>query len=412
MADQQIINYGNTANDGTGDPLRDAFIKVDDNFTAIWQAGPVGSNVAIANNTISTLDTNGNLILSPDGIGYIQLNNNTIPRANNIYNLGASNLTFRAGYFGRGGISTSGNIDVAGNLNVTGNINLPAFARIDIQGNVLALDGNTVFYAANSAVAANAVFTDNYRYANGAPFIGGDYGNANVAEFLPTYTGGLAAGSFDVDDGNATGAGNLIWSMLGDTLRAPSGARWLSNSVTLDDYFESATDGFLNFSTYNANASLSSQLHLEHGTFQIQFRNGANSVFQFNQDGTASFPDEVQVAGNLVAANIVGNGQHLTSTFVDRGSDPSNWNTLVTMGAYKVNRANWSGTTGTPIDSSVYVGLLQVMTAIDATSQTFYPGTTDANNAKVSWIRNYWNGVWTPWRKIVNDDQVIDAGNF
>ena len=46
---QQQINYGNTANDGQGDPLRTAFIKVDDNFDAIWNAGPVGSNITVLN---------------------------------------------------------------------------------------------------------------------------------------------------------------------------------------------------------------------------------------------------------------------------------------------------------------------------------------------------------------------------
>ena len=59
---QQIINYGATANDGTGDPLRTAFIKTDDNFDNVWLAGPVGSNITISNNTIQSNNTNGNII--------------------------------------------------------------------------------------------------------------------------------------------------------------------------------------------------------------------------------------------------------------------------------------------------------------------------------------------------------------
>ena len=42
---KQIINIGTTANDGTGDPLRDAFDKVNDNFTELYtdDAGDVNS---------------------------------------------------------------------------------------------------------------------------------------------------------------------------------------------------------------------------------------------------------------------------------------------------------------------------------------------------------------------------------
>ena len=46
---QQIIDIGAAANDGTGEPLRNAFEAVNSNFTEIYTAGPVGSNVRIAN---------------------------------------------------------------------------------------------------------------------------------------------------------------------------------------------------------------------------------------------------------------------------------------------------------------------------------------------------------------------------
>jgi len=45
---KQVINIGTTANDSTGDPIRDAFDKVNDNFTELYSddAGDVGSIVA------------------------------------------------------------------------------------------------------------------------------------------------------------------------------------------------------------------------------------------------------------------------------------------------------------------------------------------------------------------------------
>lgn len=39
MATLEIINVGSTANDGTGDPLRVAFEKVNNNFANLWSTG-------------------------------------------------------------------------------------------------------------------------------------------------------------------------------------------------------------------------------------------------------------------------------------------------------------------------------------------------------------------------------------
>ena len=47
---KQVIGVGTTANDGTGDPIRDAFVKVNANFTELYtdDAGDVGSITATA----------------------------------------------------------------------------------------------------------------------------------------------------------------------------------------------------------------------------------------------------------------------------------------------------------------------------------------------------------------------------
>ena len=72
---QQTINIGAVANDGTGDQLRTAFDKVNDNFNEVYTelGGTTLSNVKISGNTISTDDTNGNLTLDPNGTGTIIL---------------------------------------------------------------------------------------------------------------------------------------------------------------------------------------------------------------------------------------------------------------------------------------------------------------------------------------------------
>jgi hypothetical protein len=69
---QYVINIGAIPNDGTGDPLRTAFNETNLNFDQVFAAGPVGSNVQIANNTIKTINTNGNLVLAPNGTGMVK----------------------------------------------------------------------------------------------------------------------------------------------------------------------------------------------------------------------------------------------------------------------------------------------------------------------------------------------------
>jgi len=73
-----------------GEPLNQAFNAVNLNFDQIFAAGPVLSNIQITNNKISTLDTNGNLVLSPNGIGVVQANAHVVPNQTRIRNLGSS----------------------------------------------------------------------------------------------------------------------------------------------------------------------------------------------------------------------------------------------------------------------------------------------------------------------------------
>ena len=121
---QQIINTGNSINDRTGDQIRTAFNKVNNNFTELYSAGPANSQVRIANNVISTTVTNANLVLNPNGIGAVIVNNTILPSIGNIYNLGSSaqpfNNLYVTNFTSPGNLVISGNVTVAGNLAVIG----------------------------------------------------------------------------------------------------------------------------------------------------------------------------------------------------------------------------------------------------------------------------------------------------
>tara|TARA_R110000796_G_scaffold31212_1_gene83004 strand:- start:1765 stop:2355 length:591 start_codon:yes stop_codon:yes gene_type:complete len=66
---KEIINIGTTANDGTGDPLRNAMTKVNDNFTELYNVAGWGnyadSEAVTATQTITTTPS----ILLIDGLG-------------------------------------------------------------------------------------------------------------------------------------------------------------------------------------------------------------------------------------------------------------------------------------------------------------------------------------------------------
>ena len=120
---QNQINTGNVTNDGTGAPLRTAFNETNLNFNQIWAAGPVNSNIQIANNTIQAVNTNGNIILATNGIGVIVPATSIVPDIANVRMLGTAYTPFNsvyAQYIGATSGAYSGNLYVAGNLLVDG----------------------------------------------------------------------------------------------------------------------------------------------------------------------------------------------------------------------------------------------------------------------------------------------------
>lgn len=174
---QQIIDIGATPNDGTGEPLRQAFNAVNENFTEVYTAGPVGSNIQIANNTITTTTTNTNIILKPNGIGVIQANASILPNSSNVHDIGSNSLRFDtiyAGYFvgngslltGISGGSGNGQAIVNGTSNVSiGTANGNVTIGISGTGNVVTVSQTSLFVngviatprtlSANIAVQAN-----------------------------------------------------------------------------------------------------------------------------------------------------------------------------------------------------------------------------------------------------------------
>ena len=68
---QQLINIGVTADDGTGDTIRGAGIKINDNFTELFARPSVISDINVVQNNISTTASNADIVVTPSGTGSV-----------------------------------------------------------------------------------------------------------------------------------------------------------------------------------------------------------------------------------------------------------------------------------------------------------------------------------------------------
>ena len=297
---QQIIDYGAAANDGTGDPLRTAFIKTDENFANIWAAGPVGSNITIANNTIQNDSTNGNIIVKPNGTGVVQVNAHVIPNIDGVRDLGSANLSWRRAYIDT---VTTTDLDVSGDLTVQGNLTVEGDTiqignivtdTLTIQlantaGNKSAANGAGITVGANDAIATylfnstSNVWTTNigvsatgnitapYFSGNGSLLTGivSSYSNANVQ----------ALGNSGWN-GNIIPAANAVYS-LGNATNYWANLWVANNTIYIGGVPLGMTSG--NVLTVNGNAVLS------------------------NNSNTA-----ISTTGNITANYFIGNGSLLT----------------------------------------------------------------------------------------------------
>ena len=83
---QQTINIGTAANDGTGDPIRDAFDKVNDNFNEMYSAYIANTSVTVGNTTVNTVISHIGLASS----------NSTVTAVANLSNFRVGNTTANA----------------------------------------------------------------------------------------------------------------------------------------------------------------------------------------------------------------------------------------------------------------------------------------------------------------------------
>ena len=341
---QQIIDYGVAPNDGTGDPLRTAFIKTDENFSNIWLAGPVGSNITITNNTIQVNDTNGNLLLKPNGVGIVETKGSILPDFDELRDLGSPSRRFRSIYF-NGTLDTTSNLSVE-NLTVNNSLNLDGnvviAGNLTVNGTTLTVNVANLSIADKNIILANGSPDANTANGAGITVAGANaqltyYNNTNSWNFNKNLISEelFSVGGF-VEDG-----WDFITQTGGGFLSFPSGASWQSQvnlDGTSDEYIRSAVNGYINISTYDSTTDLASEIDIEHGLIRLKIYNGVNVEWSFLEDGTFNAAGTVDcdivktrptVTASLLLATQAGAGARAMVT----DADARTWGNLLVGGA-------------------------------------------------------------------------------
>ena len=447
MSQPIVINIGAIPNDGTGDPLRTAFNDVNLNFANVFASGPVGSNIQIANNSISTLNTNGNLVLSPNGIGIVQSNVSIVPNLTNVRNLGSATQRW-ATVYGQylnisSGTTIAGDLSVAGNLTVSGNIvemgnivtdsltiqlgnTVSNSAGADGAGITVGASDNiaTILYnstdnewntnigiSAVGNVSAGNVLTSAQVIANGeiqsgTGFFTGGYlsVNGNTDLHDTTVTGNLIInnsgpewsfntdGSLSLPAGNLVGLGNVIGPGNISYPFGPGPVLLADNSANNGAYFSltavaNATGvlGYMGMAQFGSNSST--------GLVETVDDTGVTHDWYFNSDGTTAFPNytfPVDDGANTQVLTTDGSGTLSWSNVASGGGAAGN------AGDIQINVAGNIGADSTLryVDNGGEMTLYaDYLNAPGIFTSDIYAG--DGTPSNITLTTSYGNAAWT-----------------
>ena len=339
------------------------------------------------------------------------------------------NPVYNAFYYSNG--NTPGGVMIGSGSNSISNISVAD------QGSVLTFNVESFNFVGDGVVASNVGNAVTITIPGGNvtnALIVSQYTYGNISNSVPNVSGLLfdTTTGFNVTDlggGNALitlGSSFKTWEVTGqtslvavgeDTVQFVNGNNIVitTNALSTPQQIQfSLSDNVSvtgNITAANFIGNITSNITVPGANTQVIFNdNGsadATAGFTFNKTSNL-----VTVGGNVSAVGFVGNGAGLANVMADRGLDTNNWDALIQMGVYLVNRTSWAGTVGTPLDSQIFIGVLEVVNATDtALSQIFYPATV-SEDVKIQWTRTYWSGSWTGWVLMTNNGQVITGGDF
>ena len=224
---QELINIGVTADDGTGDTIRRAGVKINNNFTEIYaQPNFSLSQLSFDGNVISATQSNADIELAGNGTGTVQISDLTIDSAINISNndirVNDSNADLLLTANGSGSVSISsadvneGTIDntvIGGTTAAAGTFTTLATSGTATVDGVVITD-NTITSTSNANLELTGEGTGTVSF-NGIKFPTSD-GSANQvlrtdgSGQLSFFTSPILFDNTDLTDGTDTITGNSV----------------------------------------------------------------------------------------------------------------------------------------------------------------------------------------------------------
>ena len=269
---KQTINVGTNQDDGTGDSLRDAFVKVNANFSEIYSeiGGDALSNIKFSGSTITTDTTNTNLILDPNGSGKVELTGDVLNR----------------GSFVSEGQVRSTSLQVDNNANIDGN---------------LVVDGSATFgsFSVATITAANATYTGNVAI-NGNTDLGDS--TADTITATGRFDSALVPSATNTND---IGSSSLRWKDIYSTTVNTSGNSTVGGNLDVTGNVTiggNITIGDADTDSININADISSNLIPNaDNTFNV----GSSTKRYKDIFGTRFLGTSAEIGGLQVISNTI-----------------------------------------------------------------------------------------------------------
>lgn len=171
---QDVINVGATPNDGTGDPLRDAMVKVNDNFNDLFSNAVVNTNLTVGNNSVNTFINATSITIVSNGAS-VRVGNSTVNTVINSTSISLNNNSIISVGNSTVNVSVNSTAVVVGSnaASNVGHTTLPNELKMNwgwISAN--STDGNATFSSAFSTAVYVVTATSNATETYAAAVIG------------------------------------------------------------------------------------------------------------------------------------------------------------------------------------------------------------------------------------------------